>query len=56
MCITDTPSVIMKGWQCPVCGAVMAPNERQCINCTGHYIIVPGVGTPVIIPPPTITC
>lgn len=26
---------IEQGWQCPVCGAVMSPRERVCINCTG---------------------
>lgn len=23
------------GWECPKCGAVMAPNQPTCINCTG---------------------
>lgn len=24
------------GWECPKCGAVMAPSERSCINCKGQ--------------------
>jgi len=27
---------VEKGWQCPVCGAVMSPRERVCVNCTGN--------------------
>jgi uncharacterized OB-fold protein len=23
------------GWECPKCGAVMAPHMNVCINCTG---------------------
>lgn len=25
-----------KGWECPKCGAVMAPFMTSCMNCTGH--------------------
>lgn len=28
-----------QGWQCLVCGAVMAPWCSSCINCTGHKSI-----------------
>jgi len=24
-----------KGWKCPVCSAVMSPEERVCVNCKG---------------------
>ena len=24
------------GWECPKCGAVMAPSEHSCINCKGQ--------------------
>jgi predicted ATP-dependent serine protease len=24
-----------KGWECPICGAVMAPFKGHCINCSG---------------------
>ncbi len=27
---------LLYGWVCPVCGAVMAPHERACINCRGY--------------------
>jgi hypothetical protein len=25
-----------KGWECPKCGAVMAPWQKVCVNCTGN--------------------
>ena len=56
MC-NETPFV-EKGWQCPVCGAVMAPHESHCSNCTGkHFSTYGSGGTDIpIIPPPTIIC
>lgn len=30
--------VIMQGWGCPKCGAVMNPNQLVCVNCTGKGI------------------
>lgn len=49
---------VEQGWQCPVCGAVMSPKERCCINCTGNQKVIFSGGStrPTIIPPPTITC
>ena len=34
-----------QGWQCPVCGAVMAPWCSSCINCTGHKNVTIGTGS-----------
>ena len=28
---------IQYGWKCPSCGAVMAPWQNSCINCSGTY-------------------
>lgn len=62
---------MLQGWRCPQCGAVMAPFERSCINCTGHSIPVinapttASTTTPIVEPVPwwveynrpiTITC
>lgn len=27
------------GWECPKCGAVMAPSEKVCVNCRGNITI-----------------
>lgn len=27
---------IQKGWECPKCGAVMAPHISCCVNCRGN--------------------
>lgn len=27
---------IQKGWECPKCGAVMAPHVSCCVNCRGN--------------------
>lgn len=40
---------VEKGWQCPVCGAVMSPRERVCVNCKGNAnigISIPNITTP----------
>lgn len=29
------PTGFQKGWQCPICFAVMAPIQLSCINCVG---------------------
>jgi hypothetical protein len=29
-------NVIPKGWECPKCGAVMAPHVDVCVNCRGN--------------------
>lgn len=48
---------IRQGWQCPVCGAVMAPDEKSCINCKGNTTSVWGTGgTGKVVIPPTTTC
>lgn len=28
--------IIMQGWECPKCGAVMSPTTSVCVNCNGH--------------------
>lgn len=44
-----------QGWECPKCGAVMSPNEKVCINCSGNvfplpsYPITPESVNPIII-------
>ena len=40
---------VEKGWQCPVCGAVMSPRESVCINCKGNVNI--GISMPNITIP-----
>ena len=30
---------IKYGWECPKCGAVMAPHISVCVNCSGNQII-----------------
>lgn len=30
---------IKYGWECPKCGAVMAPHVNVCINCSGNRVI-----------------
>ena len=30
---------IQYGWKCPACGAVMAPWQNTCVNCSGHFTI-----------------
>ena len=27
---------MQQGWECPKCGAVMAPHVDCCVNCRGH--------------------
>lgn len=29
------PEQTPKGWQCPICTAVMLPSTSQCVNCKG---------------------
>ena len=28
-------NIIQFGWKCPECGAIMAPWQNTCVNCTG---------------------
>ena len=28
--------IIMQGWECPKCGAVMSPTTSVCVNCNGR--------------------
>jgi len=30
-----------EGWECPKCGAVMAPDEKVCVNCKGNVVPMP---------------
>jgi uncharacterized OB-fold protein len=30
-----------RGWQCPVCMAVMNPEQKVCVNCDGSEFIIP---------------
>jgi hypothetical protein len=30
---------IKYGWECPKCGAVMAPHVNVCVNCSGNHVI-----------------
>ena len=32
--------IIMQGWECPKCGAVMSPTTRVCVNCNGHTEVI----------------
>jgi hypothetical protein len=32
-----------RGWECPKCGAVMAPSKECCVNCTGKKNEAPKV-------------
>lgn len=36
---TINSSTIQYGWKCPACGAVMAPWQNTCVNCSGHFTI-----------------
>lgn len=27
------------GWECPKCGAVMAPHVSVCVNCSGNQVV-----------------
>lgn len=42
---------IQKGWECPKCGAVMAPHISCCVNCRGNN----GGNTAITIASPAIT-
>ena len=35
---------IQYGWKCPICGAVMAPWQSVCINCSGINKPYVGIG------------
>ena len=34
--LSSTP--VMRGWECPKCGAVWAPGVRECEHCRPVYI------------------
>lgn len=40
---------MQQGWECPKCGAVMAPHVSCCVNCRGNK----GGGTATTITNPT---
>ena len=40
---------MQQGWECPKCGAVMAPHVDCCVNCRGNK----GGGVPTTITNPT---
>ena len=37
-----------KGWQCPVCKAVMGPQVKVCVNCQGDDWAIKGTYVPPI--------
>lgn len=34
---------IQYGWKCPSCGAVMAPWQNSCVNCSGEKQSTPNI-------------
>lgn len=39
---------VERGWQCPICGAVMSLRERVCVNCRGNkQAQIIGTTTPI---------
>lgn len=37
--------IIMQGWECPKCGAVMSPKTSVCVNCNGRIEVSVNVGS-----------
>lgn len=47
-CNIPAPQFIQQGWQCPKCGAILAPNQNYCPFCSGKesdWITTVGTGT-----------
>lgn len=51
-CDIPAPKFIQQGWQCPKCGAVLAPNQSYCPFCSpseygrSNWVVT----TPVVVP------
>ena len=48
-CNIPAPQFIQQGWQCPKCGAILAPNQSYCPFCSkkeNDLITTVGTGTP----------
>lgn len=51
-CDIPAPKFIQQGWQCPKCGAVLAPNQNYCPFCSpseygrSNWVVT----TPVVVP------
>lgn len=43
---------IRYGWECPKCGAVMAPHVTVCVNCSGHQVVSINTNVGTISPYP----
>ena len=47
----ELPKVeIPTGWVCPICGAVMSPSQKVCVNCTGQVFSIKAEGDPTTTP------
>lgn len=47
-CDIPTPKFIQQGWECPKCGAILAPNQNYCPFCSkkeSDWITTVGTGT-----------
>ena len=47
-CDIPAPKFIQQGWQCPKCGAILAPNQSYCPFCSkkeNDWITTVGIGT-----------
>lgn len=47
-CDIPAPKWIQQGWECPKCGAILAPNQRYCPFCSkkeSNWITTVGTGT-----------
>lgn len=47
-CNIPAPQFIQQGWQCPKCGAILAPNQSYCPFCSkkeSDWITTVGTGT-----------
>lgn len=42
-------TLIQQGWECPKCGAVMAPRVDVCVNCRGRDYNTVTLGQPSYI-------
>ena len=45
---------IKYGWECPKCGAVMAPHVSVCVNCSGNQMISVNTNAGTIWPYPNL--
>ena len=45
---------IRYGWECPKCGAVMAPHISVCVNCSGNQVVSINTNAGTISPYPNL--